>query len=89
MYRYAQINEDNIVIGDSFLSGEVTADNMIAIPEDLESPLGKEYKDGEFIEVEHEEPEDISINQQDLLEQIALDTSYLVTLQTIEGNDKQ
>lgn len=88
MYRYAQIDENNIVIGDSYLSGEVTAEHMIPISDDLESPLGKEYKDGEFIEVEQEEIIDDTINQQELLEQIALDTSYLATLQEIEGNDK-
>lgn len=52
--RYAQINSNNICIADSFLSGEVTAANMIPLSEQAPSPLGKRYHDGVWEEVEKE-----------------------------------
>ena len=39
--RYAQINQKGICIADSFLSGEVIAENMILLKEDEPSPLTK------------------------------------------------
>ena len=81
MYRYAQINEKSIAVGDSWLSGEVTADNMIQIPEDLPSPLGKKYENGEFIDVPT--PPDESINFEDMMEEMALNIEYLVVLQEL------
>lgn len=87
MYRYAQIDDNNIVVSDSWLSGEVVADNMISIPDDMESPLGKKYENGEFINVEHPEPQDEPIDQQELLESMAIDLEYLVTLKNMEGGE--
>lgn len=40
-HRYAQIDENNICLGDSFLHSEVTAPHMISVPLDAPSPLGK------------------------------------------------
>ena len=54
MYIYAQLNNDDIVIGVSQLSGEVIQDNMIEIPEYDTELLGKRYVDGEFIDVVEE-----------------------------------
>lgn len=57
--RYAQINEKNICIADSFLSGEVIADNMIPLTEDEPSPLSKKYVNGVWQEVEKEKQPEI------------------------------
>lgn len=50
--RYAQINDNNICFADSYLSGEVHAPNMIPLAEYEDSPLGKKYDNGVWIEVE-------------------------------------
>lgn len=52
--RYAQVNENNICIAESFLSGKVIANNMIPLTDDEVSPLGKKYVNGEWLEVEKE-----------------------------------
>ena len=44
--RYAQIDENGICFADSYLSGEVYANNMIPLNENAVSPLGKKYNDG-------------------------------------------
>ncbi len=49
-YYYAMINENNIVIGVSNLSGEVEQPDMIRIDEYDGSLLGKLYEDNEFKE---------------------------------------
>lgn len=50
MTRYAQIDiESGTVISDSFLSGEVEAENMIRIKEDFDL-TNKRYIDGNWIE---------------------------------------
>ena len=50
--RYAQIDENGICFADSYLSGEVHADNMIPLAENEISPLGKKYDNDIWIEVE-------------------------------------
>ena len=40
MYRYAELNEKNIVIGDSFLKNK-----MLEIPHNLDEILGKKYNE--------------------------------------------
>ena len=42
MFKYVQIDDENIVIGISQLSGEVISDNMILI-NDIEVELGSTY----------------------------------------------
>ena len=51
--RYAQINQKGICIADSFLSGEVIAENMILLKED--EPLTKKYVNGVWEEVEQQQ----------------------------------
>lgn len=46
MKFYAQLNENNICIGISQLSGEVIQDNMIEIPAADNSYLWKKYENG-------------------------------------------
>lgn len=49
MYRYAQIDIDTgIVVGDSYLSGEVELENMIPISDDFDLK-NKKYVDGEWV----------------------------------------
>lgn len=43
MFKYAQLNDQNIVVGISQLSGEVVADNLILINE-AEVELGSIYE---------------------------------------------
>lgn len=55
MYRYAQIDENNICVAVSQLSGEVNAGNLIPIS--WENPLGMRYENGTWVEVPQVEPE--------------------------------
>ncbi len=50
--RYAQIDKNGICFADSYLSGEVNANDMIPLDENVISPLGKKYCNGEWQEVE-------------------------------------
>lgn len=59
--RYAQIDSNGICFAESFLSGEVNAEDMILLADDEPSPLGKRYVNGVWEEVEKEEiPQPIS-----------------------------
>ena len=49
---YAQIDGNGICFADSYLSGEVNANDMIPLDENVISPLGKKYCNGEWQEVE-------------------------------------
>lgn len=53
MLNYAQLDENNMVIGVSSLSGEVDNPNMVKINEYDESLLGKLYENGNFIDMEY------------------------------------
>lgn len=57
--RYAQINPDNICFADSFLSGEVTADNLILLAESDPSPIGKMWNGSTWEDVPEPEPEPV------------------------------
>lgn len=48
MKRYAQIDENGLVVSDSYLTGEVIADNMIPIPEGFDL-THKKYVNGEWV----------------------------------------
>ena len=50
MIYYAQLNENNVCIGISSLSGEVNAPNMIQIPEYSEDYLYRKYENGQWSE---------------------------------------
>lgn len=45
MYKYAQIDSENICFAVSYLSGEIIADDMIRLSAEDE-PLGKKYNNG-------------------------------------------
>lgn len=83
--RYAQINSDGYVISDSFLSGEVIAENMIEIAFDFDLQ-NKKYVDGNWVEyiVEVEEiEENESISNEELLLSTNLNVEYLVLLKEL------
>ena len=50
MFKYAQIDNDNICFAVSYLSEEVIADDMIRLSEEDE-PLGKKYNNGTWEEL--------------------------------------
>ena len=50
MYKYAQINSENICFAVSYLSGEVIANDMIRLSAEDE-PLGKKYNNGTWEEL--------------------------------------
>jgi hypothetical protein len=50
-HRYAQIDENKICVGDSYLHSEVTYPHMIPIAIDAPSPLGKQWNGVEFIDL--------------------------------------
>ena len=53
MYRYAQINDEEYVVSDSYLSGEVIKDYMIPIAVDFDLK-NKKYVNGEWVSYEPE-----------------------------------
>nr|WP_317359243.1 flagellar basal-body rod protein [uncultured Tyzzerella sp.] len=89
MFKYATINESGIVIGISYLSGEVNKSDMILLEEDFDI-TGKKYQNGEWIEYVEEEkiPE---ITQQEIINaQIINDLGYLkcmIELNSMKGGN--
>lgn len=81
MFCYAQINENNICVGISNLSGEVIADNMIRIDTMDTSLLGKKYNSGSWETVETTEPQPES--------ELTQLQSYYQETQSILPNDKE
>lgn len=53
-YIYAQIDENNVCISVSQLSGEVSAINLIPLDSYDESILNKKYDSGEWVELPRE-----------------------------------
>ena len=77
MKRYAQINEQGLVVSDSHLCGEITAPHMIPIADDFDL-MGKKYENGEWVDyepeyVEVEEP----MTQLDIIE---ANTTYIAMM---------
>lgn len=48
MFHYITIDEDGLVTGESWLSGEISDKNNILVDEDF-NPIGKRYQDGEWV----------------------------------------
>ena len=59
MFRYAQIDENGYVVSDSFLSGEVNAENMIQITNDFDLK-NKKYVGNKWVEYVPEIDEETS-----------------------------
>ena len=77
MYVYAQINEDNICIAVSQLSGLVDLPNMIKLDSYNLNVLGRKYNNGVWEEVPQPEPKseptisDLAENQLTIMDAIA------------------
>ncbi len=69
--RYAQINKNGICIADSFLSGEVIAENMISLTDDEPSPLTKKYVNGVWEEVKKEQQAQIQSDAEIIMQSIS------------------
>lgn len=65
-YYYAQIDENNICIAVSDLSGKVTAGNMLRLETYDTSLLGKKYNNGVWEEVPQPEPEPTQLDRIEL-----------------------
>jgi len=48
-FIYAQLNENNICVCVSYLSGEVDAANVVRLEDDSVDVLGMTYENGEFV----------------------------------------
>ena len=72
-YNYAQIDENNICIAVSDLSGKVTAGNMLRLETYDTSLLGKKYNNGVWEEVPKPEPEPTQLDRIEL----QVNTSYV------------
>jgi hypothetical protein len=85
MLNYAQLDENNICIGVSQLTGKVTLDNMILIAECNASLLGMTYNSGVWEEAPEPDPKpqpqepQLTEGEQTQLE-IALNIEYLICL---------
>lgn len=66
MYRYAQIDSNGYIVSDSYLSGEVTADNMIPISEDFDLS-NKKYVDGSWVEYTPEPATEVLAEEQEIM----------------------
>lgn len=79
MFRYAQINEGGFVISDSYLSGEVKDDNMIAIAEDF-NITNKKYVGERWMEYTPEVVTKTLSEQEKTILETAVNIDYLVCL---------
>ena len=83
MHRYAQINADGYVESDSYLSGEVSADNMIPIDADFDLE-NKRYVDGEWVTYEPEVvPEGLLDERTQMQYEMAANIEYLTMMAEI------
>lgn len=80
MFHYIQIDENGYVVSDSYLSGEVTADNMIRVDDDFD-PTNKKYdfETKEWVEC-IPEPIEVPEPQPTQLDTIEANTTYLVMM---------
>lgn len=78
---YAQLNEENICIGISQLSGKVAAENMIELASYDTSILGKKYVDGKWEDVEHPEEEAEPTEQEIIQAEMLLNQAEIIAKQ--------
>ena len=80
---YAQLDEENICMAVSRLSGEVEAENLIEIPSFDTSIIGKKYADGTWVEVVQPDPEPSQLDRiEEQLNALAADS---VTVEKLEA----
>ena len=78
---YAQLNEENICIGISQLSGKVAAENMIELASYDTGILGKKYVDGKWEDVEHPEEEAEPTEQEIIQAEMLLNQAEIIAKQ--------
>ena len=82
MFFYAQLNEENICIGVSQLSGKVDNPLLIPIAEFDSSIIGKKYSNGVWEEVESEPVSEPEPTEQELIQaEILLNQSEIIAKQ--------
>ena len=79
---YAQINESNICVAVSNLTGKVQDDKLIPIASMSHGLLGKKYENGKWVEVPTPEPS-LSEMEQAILD-AAINVDYLVCMKELE-----
>ena len=86
MYKYAQLNDKNEVVGISYLSGEVTADNMILI-NDRDIALGSIYqRENDFFQIVEKVVDAVEEPQISAEEKLLLEMEYhTILLETLTG----
>lgn len=82
MIRYAQINtKTGIVTVDSYLSGEVEAENMIRIDEDFDL-TNKKYENGKWVEYVPEVSEiEETVSNEEIQAEIFLNQAEIISKQ--------
>ena len=90
MIRYAQINtKTGIVTVDSYLSGEVKAENMIRIDEDFDL-TNKRYIDGNWVEYVPESNEtENSKNETEISDDELIQAEMLLNQESIIAKQKE
>ena len=79
---YAQLNEENICIGISQLSGKVAAENMIELASYDTGILGKKYVDGKWEDVEHQEEEAEPTDEEIIQAEMLLNQAEIIAKQS-------
>lgn len=82
MIRYAQIDLDTgMVVSDSYLSGEVEAENMIQIEEGFDL-TNKKYENGKWVEYIPKVPEvEETISNEEIQAEILLNQAEIISKQ--------
>ena len=78
MYRYAQLDNDGVVIGVSQLSGEVKDNNLILIEDDF-NPWGKKFDKAENSWVDAPKAEDPVVEEKPTVEEKLEELSEIAT----------
>lgn len=80
---YAQINESNICVAVSNLTGKVQDDKLIPIASMSHGLLGKKYENGKWVEVPTPEPEPTQLDN--IEEQLNALTADSVTIEKLNA----
>lgn len=79
MFHYAILNEENVCIGLSTLTGAVNDPKMVPIPEAAEDHLFRKYENGEWsAEKFLPEAPDVRLSEFEELQQIVADLAELL-----------
>lgn len=82
MYRYAQIDDEGYVVSDSYLSGEISNNNMILLDMDFDI-TNKKYVGGKWVEYTPEPLQQTISDEQATMYNIQANMEYLVAMAEI------